>query len=154
KLPPLRADARTLMVGRLKETDTFSMKIDGNLAGQPTTVFIREKIAKPENDNFFLVSLLAQWSKAEARSAPALISAERALAYGEQQTLLTQEEYMTQAHWALADDKVDVAEKLFGLAAKVNPHDAEAANGLAVVKKLKEGSLTQKRLHAEIAAAK
>ena len=97
---------------------------------------------------------MEQWSQAGSKAAPALIRADRALAYAFQQTLLTQEEYITQAHWALAEDKFDVAEKLFGLAEKVNPYDGEAAKGLAVVKKLRDGTLTAKHLHAEIAAAK
>jgi tetratricopeptide (TPR) repeat protein len=154
RLPPLRADNPTLMVGRLAGTDSFVLAVEGTVAGKPHRFEVREPIAKPEVSNFFLTGVVSQWSKANNKSAPALLRADRALAYAAQQTELTREEYLTQAHWALSEDHFDVAEKLFALAAQVDPHDTEAAQGLQVVKRLKEGRLTRKQLLDEVSAAK
>jgi hypothetical protein len=154
KLPPLRPDTATLMVGKLSEGDAFSLTIKGTIAGRETKVEVREKIAKPEIENYFLTGMLSQWSKASNKGAPALIRADRALAYAYQQTKFTHDEYMTQAHWALSEERIEAAEKLFALASQVDPHDKQAVDGLAVVQRLKDHELSRERLKSEVEAAK
>lgn len=155
KLPPLRSDSPTLMVGKVKPgTAMFAMTVEGTVAGQPTRVELKEKIGSPENDNYFVVGMFQQWNKAENKAAPALIRADRALAYAMQQTRLTMDEYLTQAHWALSENRLDVADKMFALALKLDPNEFEAKNGQTVVKKLKDGGITRTDLLREIIAAK
>jgi hypothetical protein len=155
KLPPLRGDSPTLMVGKVKPgAESLSLSVEGTIAGKPARAEIKEKVSKPQNDNYFLVSMFQQWSKAPNKAAPALIRADRALAYAMQQTRLTMDEYITEGQWALSDNRLDVADKLFGLALKLDPNDFEAQNGKAVVQKLKEGKITRKALLNEIIAAK
>src|SRR5262249_42839044 len=88
------------------------------------------------------------------KGAPALIRADRALAYAYQQTKFTHEEYITQAHWALREDRIEAAEKLFALAGQVDPHDKQALDGLAVVQRLKENKLSRQQLRSEAEAAR
>ncbi len=146
KLPPLRGDLPTLMIGKYTDAASFDMTIAGTIAGRDTSVVIHEAMAPSEHENIFLVAMVDQWRHANNKAAPALIRADRAFAYAYQQTKLTHEEYLTQAHWALSEDKIAVAGKLFELASKVDPYDHEAVNGLAVVKKLQDGSISRKQL--------
>src|SRR5262249_50500056 len=147
KLPPLRSDSPTLMVAKVKpDTPELVLNVEGTVAGIATKVEIREKIAKPEAENFFLVGMFDQWTRSGNKSAPALIRADRAMAYAQQQSRLMVEEYVTQAQWALTDQRLDVADRLYTMALKLDPNDAEAQAGQEVVKKLKTGTATQKQL--------
>ncbi len=77
-LPPLRADAPTLVVGRaVPEIKTIAYGLSGTVAGRadPVTLDAVEKVSAPELDNYFLASMVNQWEKAQAQ--PALIRADR-----------------------------------------------------------------------------
>jgi hypothetical protein len=62
RLPPLRADSPTLLVGKLKAgLPQFNYTITGNLAGREVTVHTTEKVPAADNENFFLISMVGQW---------------------------------------------------------------------------------------------
>jgi tetratricopeptide (TPR) repeat protein len=151
KLPPMRADNPTLMVGKVKpDATSFGLTIEGTVAGKPVKVALQDAIGKPQSDNFFLASMVQQWSKSDLKAAAAILPANRALSYSEQQTRLALEEYLTQANWAMGQDRLDAAEKLFVMAQMIDPDDFEAKTGLGVLKKLQEKKITRPQLLREI----
>jgi hypothetical protein len=151
KLPPMRADNPTLMIGKVKpDATSFGLTIEGTVAGKPVKVALQDAIGKPQSDNFFLAGMVQQWSKSDLKAAAAILPANRALSYSEQQTRLALEEYLTQANWAMGQDRLDAAEKLFVMAQKIDPDDYEAKTGLGVLKKLQEKKITRQQLLKEI----
>src|SRR5262249_34327750 len=97
--------------------------------------------------NFFLVGMFEQWKN--AKDQPALLQADRALAYAQMVNGMARAEFLAQAHEALGRNKLDVASRLFGQAKEVDPSDVEAEGGWKVVQKLKEGKLTLEQLHQQ-----
>src|SRR5262249_36817522 len=86
KLPPRRADAATLVVGRLKGGNELSYTVRGSVGGKLVVVTATEKLPAPEADNFFLVSMVTQWRNAKDQAA--LIRGDRALAHAYEQNML------------------------------------------------------------------
>lgn len=148
KLPPLRSDAPTLLVGRVKPNKTIGYTIEGTVAGKTVHVQRTDDLPEPEADNFFLVSMLEQWKK--AKDQPALMRADRALAYAQEINELARDELLGQAQMALMLDKVDAAGRLFEQARKVDPSDVEAAGGLKLVGMLKDGKVTKDQLRKQM----
>ena len=103
KLPPLRADAPTLLMGRVKPGKSLGYEIEGAVAGKTVRVAKSETLPEPEADNFFLVSMLEQWKK--AKDQPALMRADRALAYAQEINQLARDELLGQAQMALCSIK-------------------------------------------------
>ena len=125
RLPPLRGDAPTLVAGLLKPgAKTVGVTAEGSLGGPEHTLTISEAVPAPDATNYFLVGLVHQWKSAD-RSAPALVRADRSLAISYEQTRLAREELLTQAHWALSQNQLDAAGKLFEAANKIDPADNE-----------------------------
>src|SRR5262249_35702837 len=124
KLPPLRGDAPTLLIGRMKETKSISYTVTGNLGGKEVVVKGTETVNKHEADNYFLISMLAQWKNAAAQ--PALIRADRALVFAYENSRMTRDQLLTAAQMALSDNKLDVAGLLYQKVQKLNPPDVEA----------------------------
>jgi tetratricopeptide (TPR) repeat protein len=147
RLPPLRADAPTLVVGRLSGTGDVAYTIDGQVAGQAARVEKSEPVADPELDNFFLVGMVEQWK--QAKDQPAIMQADRALAFANELNHMARAELLAQAEEALARDKFEAAAKLFGQAKDLDPYDAEAVGGLKVVDKIREGKLTKDQLREQ-----
>src|SRR5262249_23284223 len=80
KLPPLRADSPTLMIGKVKpEATTFGLTIEGTVAGNSAKITLQDAIGKPEADNFFLAGMVDQWSKSDLKAAAAILPANRAM---------------------------------------------------------------------------
>ena len=72
KLPPLRGDAPTLLVGEIKATDTLAYTLKGTVDGQEVTLNkVELKVPAADRDNFFLASMVQQWQA--AKDQPALI---------------------------------------------------------------------------------
>jgi hypothetical protein len=153
RLPPLRGDAPTLVVGLLKPSKTLGLQVEGTVAGKPFTVDLNEQVPPADVGNYFLVHMVRQWSKAD-RTAPALVRADRGLALAFEQTRLDRDEYLTQAQWALSQNKLDAAQKLFSAAQSINPRDTEAGTGLKVVAGLKDGRITREQLKKELSDPK
>ena len=148
-LPPLRSDAATLLIGRIKAGQTLSYTIEGQVADHAVRVQMSDSIAAPELDNFFLVGMFDQWKN--AKDQPALMQADRALSYAYELNQFARAEFLAQAHAALANNKLDVATKLFGQAKEVDPTDVEADGGLKVVQMMREGRITREQLRKQLA---
>jgi tetratricopeptide (TPR) repeat protein len=147
KMPPLRGDVPTLVIGKVKGGTTVGYHLSGLVAGQEQVKEKTETLPEPEADNFFLASLLNQWRG--DRDSPARLRADRALAYAQETNELARADLIAQAEWALGDDKWEVAEKLFEQALQLDPNDGESKAGLEVVKKLRSGALTKDQLREQ-----
>lgn len=143
RLPPLRSDAPTLVVGKMKldpaRVQNFDYTVEGSVVGKKTVARLREKITGTELDNFFLVGMVDQWKKADRKDTPAAFRADRALAMSQTRTNLEMDELKAQGLWAINLDKLDVAAQMFNEAKRIDPNDAEADAGAKIVAKLKGG---------------
>jgi hypothetical protein len=154
RLPPLRGDAPTLVAGLLKTgTKSIAVTAEGTLAGKRHTLTVSDAVPAPDASNYFLVGLVGQW-QASDRTAPALIRADRSLALSYEQTRLARDEVLTQAHWALSQNQLDAATKLFDAALKFDPQDAEPKTGLKLVARLKDGKITRDQLREQLSDPK
>jgi hypothetical protein len=140
QMPPLRADGPTLVVGKVRGGAPVGYTVSGLVAGQAVSRSRTEKLPEAEVDNFFLVSMFNQWRN--EKEAPALLQADRALAYALTTNQLARADLVAQAEWAMQERKFEAAAKLFEQANQLDPHDAEAKAGLDVVRRLREGKLS------------
>ncbi|HEY1188730.1 MAG TPA: vWA domain-containing protein [Gemmata sp.] len=160
KLPPLRTDRPTLVMGRLAKpaatavTATVRALVNGN----PVELKLEQPLPAPQLENFFLNLMVNQWKGAPHKDAPAMLRSDRALALASTQVKLYRDEFLTQAVWAISVDRLDEAEKLYAAAAKVDPTDREAAKGAALVAQMRAGKVTKadliKRAHEKVNAKK
>jgi hypothetical protein len=143
KLPPLRPDVPTLVVGKFagtpaKDETHFAYTVKGKVNGEETPpVSVSEKMPKADEDNYFLVSMIDQWK--EQKDRPALLPADRALAYGYESNQLARADLVAQAEWALEKKKLDAAEQLYQQALKADPSSERAKAGLQLVRDLRTG---------------
>src|SRR5207244_1315134 len=93
-LPPLRADAPTLVVGHVKSGQTITYSVDGTVTGRPVHIEGSEAIPDAEPDNFFLVSMIEQWK--HSKDQPAFNRADRTLVYAYQQGQLARTDLLDQ----------------------------------------------------------
>jgi hypothetical protein len=149
RLPPLRGDAPTLVIGRIGAGKELAYTVEGTVAGREVRVSKTEAVSESELDNFFLVGMFEQWKN--AKDQPALMQADRALAFAQEVNQMARAELLAQAHEALTRDKLDAAGKLFAQAKQLDPADVEAEGGLKVVQKLRDGKLTRDQLRRQFA---
>jgi tetratricopeptide (TPR) repeat protein len=147
RLPPLRPDAPTLLIGRMKEAKELAVSVTGTVVGRPVTVSVAEKVREAEEDNFFLVGMAEQWKK--ARDQHASIRADRALVSAYEQNRLDRLDALATAQAALQQDVLKEAERWFQRARQLAPNDVEASAGLKIVASLQSGKLTRKDLMQE-----
>lgn len=147
KLPPLRADSPTLVVGTLKQVDRLGYSLEGMVAGKNVRVEKSEQYAEPEPVHFFLVNMVNQWR--QGKEHPALTRADRALSFAHEQGHFARADLLAKAEWALAEFQIDAAQNLFDQAKKLDPHDAEADAGLKVVRQLRDGNLKPEQLREQ-----
>ncbi len=149
RLPPLRSDRSTLVVGTLKgEVASLTAKIEGTIAGQPVVMELAERVPTEQGDNYFVHAMIEQWRTASTKDSPAILAGDRALGLAAQQFRLFREEFLSQAVYAISSDKLDHAEKLYQAATKIDPMNSEAAAGLSVIEKLRTGKLTREKMRA------
>ncbi len=149
RLPPLRGDASTLVLGKLPAGAVkFDYSVSGKVSGQDKKVDASEAMPEPDVDNFFLVNIAGQWQAAKDR--PALLPADRALASAATQHELAREDLLAQAYWALEEDQIDPAFKLFQQAQRLDPHCVEAAAGIDIVAQIRDGKLTKEQLFQQV----
>lgn len=148
RLPPLRSDAPTLVVGRYNPCEKVRANLEGAVAGQVVRVQLTQTVPTPETENFFLSNVVYQWAR--AKDQPALARAERVLAFAYENTQLARSELLAQAQWALALDNLDAATNLFQQAQKLDPTDPEAMGGLKLIEGLRNGTLTKDKLRAQL----
>src|SRR5262249_42278328 len=149
KLPPLRADAPTLVIGRMKAGKTLAYKVTGTVPGRPgaVTVEMSEAGSAAGGGNYVLVSMLAPRRKAGEQARR--IRADRALVFAYERNRLAKEELLAQAQAALHQQELEVAAQLYEQARQLAPHDAEAKAGLRIVAHLRDGKLTPERLREQ-----
>ena len=153
RLPPLRADKPTLVVGTLKaDAPAVTAKVEGAVAGVRVVVDLAERVPEAKTEHYFLNAMLEQWRTATVKDAPAVLPADRALAMAAAQFGLFRDEFMAQAAWAINTDRLDHAEKLFEAAARIDPNLGDAKAGARAVHRVKAGVLPKAKLKAGVAA--
>ena len=154
KLPPLRADKPTLVMGKLaKAAPAVTATVSGKVAGRAVNLTLSQPLPASQADHFFLNLMMDQWRGAPNKDAPAILQADRALALASTQVKLYRDEFLSQAVWAVTKEQYDEAAKLYGAAKKIDPNDTEANAGLVLVEQMKAGKVTkadlQKRVNAK-----
>lgn len=146
KLPPLRPDVPTLVVGQFAaapagEDKRFTYTLTGKVNGtESRRVSVGVKMPKPDDDNYFLVNMFEQWKTQKDR--PALLQADRALDYAFETNQLARADLIAQAEWAMEEQKFEAAERLYQQALKADPTSERAKGGLKLVEDLRSGKKT------------
>ncbi len=153
KLPPLRADRTTLVMGKLAKptAGAVSLAVKGKVANRAVALNFNEKLPAPQLEHYFLNMMLSQWRDAPHKDAPAMLQSDRALALASTQVKLYKDEFLVQAVWAVTQSQWDDASKLYRAAQKIDPKDEEAAAGLALIDKATAGKLTKAEVQQKIA---
>jgi tetratricopeptide (TPR) repeat protein len=152
RLPPLRADRPTLVVGLLKEpAQVVSARVEGRANGNKVTIDLSERLPAPDAENYFLHAMLAQWRDAPAKDAPAVLPADRTLAMAAEQFRLFRDEFAVLAVQAITSGRLDHAEKLFQAAARLDPDSPEAKAGMKVLARVRDGELKTEKVKARTA---
>ena len=152
RLPPLRSDRATLVLGTLTtDAPAVTATVVGRVGERKVTVDLAERLPASEADNFFLYAMHDQWKTAADTDAPALLTADRSLAMASEQYRLFRDEFVAQGVWAIKADKLDHAEKLFQAAAKVDPESSVATACVKVVHRMRTGDLSRERLQTALA---
>jgi tetratricopeptide (TPR) repeat protein len=157
-LPPIRSDIPTLVMGKLKEgTKTLAYRIEGSVAGKQTVVHEEPKVPAADTENYFLVGMVNQWR--DQKDRPALMQADRALAFASERNQLARAELIAKAELALDQALYGPALKLYEQAGQLDPTSIEARNGVKVAGRMQElmervveeqGKLpADKRLHGD-----
>jgi len=154
KLPPLRTDRATLVMGKVAKPAAVNLTatVNGLLNGKAVALNFSQPLPAPQVDHFFLNLMLTQWRSAPHKDAPAMLQSDRALALASTQVKLYREEFLTQAVWAVSMDRLDEAEKLYAAALKVDPTDKEANSGATLVAKMRAGKVSKTELAKKVAA--
>ncbi len=148
KLPPLRSDTPTLVVGKIEPGKTLEYKLQGKQLGKEVSLNVTETVPVSEPENYFLIQVVQQWKN--RKDTPALIQADRALAFAAEQNQIAVSDLKDKAEWALREDKFDAASRLFNQALDIDPQDAEAKNGSKIVQKLRDGKLTLEQMRKQV----
>ncbi len=149
RLPPLRRDTPTLVVGKLhKPGARLEYTVAGKLGGQPVQLKMAQAVPAADPDNFFLMHMVKQWR--EQKDRPALIQADRALVLSDKQNQLARVDLLSKAEWAMDLDKFDSAFKLFKQVQELDPGCKEAQLGMDLVQKLRDGKITRAQVKDNI----
>ena len=148
KLPPLRADRTTLVMGKLaKPTATMlTLSVKGTVANRLGNYEFSQLVPAPQTEHFFLNLMVDQWRNAPHKDAPAMLQSDRALALASTQVKLYRDEFLYQANWAISVSNFEDAAKLYNAAIKIDPTDHIATAGLALLDRIKSGKVTVKEL--------
>jgi tetratricopeptide (TPR) repeat protein len=151
RLPPLRSDIPTLVVGRFAKGKAPA-KLEGTVEGRSglldTKAAFSEAVPPAAAENFFLGTIVRQWSESTMKEAPSALRADRALALAFEQSRLTRDEYLTQAQWALGANRFETAKNLSEAATRMDPNDPEVKALNRVVDKIDKGKMTLEQLKA------
>jgi tetratricopeptide (TPR) repeat protein len=154
RLPPLRADRATLVVGKLANPAAkVAASVSGKVVGRPVAVNLSHALPPSQPDHYFLNLMVNQWRDAPHKDAPAVLQADRALALASTQVKLYRDEFLSQAVWAVTMSRFEEAAGMYAAAQRIDPNDAEAAAGLNLIDKMKSGKITKADLEKRIAAA-
>ncbi len=149
-LPPLRADAGTLVVGKMKPASNFTYTVTGTIAGRDDDVKITvaDKLQPGDLENFFLVGLVQQWRRAKDR--PATLRSDRALTLSYENARLKYKDMLLSAQVAIERNQFDAADRIYHDIQNLAPDDSEAIAGIKILDKLKKGTLTTDMLKSAI----
>ncbi len=146
KLPPLRQDSPTLMIGRCKPMAELRYEATGKVEGRTITTNKTEKVLEPSADCFFLVAMHDQWQN--AKDEPALLRADRALVFAHNDVRVAKAEVLAQAREALAAENVAGAGKLYEKAVQMDPNDIEAKAGVKLIDQIQKGRVNKEKFLA------
>lgn len=145
KLPPLRSDSPTLVVGSIVPgSREIDLSIEGSFRGVERNVSVRHATPPHEVENFFLGRMVAEWR--DSKEAPAMVQADRALALASAQGRLDREETLAKGNFALSVGRAEAAARFFTQARKIDPSNLEAAQGLKLADKVIDGSVSRDQL--------
>ena len=151
RLPPLRGDAGTLVVGKLP-AGAASVCLQRRRARFPERRSASRRLKPcpaPEVENFFLVEIAGQWRN--QKDQPALLQADRALAFAAEQHELAREDLLAKAYWALDEDKIDPAFKLFEQACRIRSRVARRRKPAWTSSlQIRDGKLTKEQLFEQV----
>ena len=139
-------------MGKLEAGKTLEYKLEGKQLGKEVSLSVSEAIPVSEPENYFLLQVVQQWKN--VKDTPALIQADRALAFAAEQNQVAVSDLKDKAQWALREDKFDAASRLFNQALEIDPQDGEAKNGSKMVQKLRDGKLTLEQIRKEVQPTK
>ena len=139
-------------MGKLEAGKTLEYKLEGKQLGKEVSLSVSEAIPVSEPENYFLLQVVQQWKN--VKDTPALIQADRALAFAAEQNQVAVSDLKDKAQWALREDKFDAASRLFNQALELDPQDGEAKNGSKMVQKLRDGKLTLEQIRKEVQPTK
>ena len=149
KLPPLRSDAPTLVVGRLNPgVKAVNLELEGTLAGVAKPLSQTREIPGFDLENFFLSQMITDWKANPDR--PALVQADRALALASTQSYLNREECLARANWAMTTGKPESALRLYDQAARIDPTNLEARRGFDLARQVNDGKLPRAMLMKQL----
>lgn len=150
KLPPVRGDSPTLVVGTMKPGKTLTYTIEGTIAGKDVRIPVTLDVPAAEIDNFFLVNMVEQWKVADRKESPSPFRADRALAMSQVRAVLTRDDLKEQGAAAIMLDNPDVAAQMFAFAKKIDPNDPEVDAGVKIVDKMRNKLLTKEQLQGAL----
>lgn len=153
KLPPLRSDRSTLVLGSVKDgTTDISLSVSGTVHGVARELTLTQSLPAADADHAFLNAMTEQWRTASTKDAPAILPADRALSMAAEQFRLYRDEYLSQAVYAVSTNRIDHAEQLYKVAGKIDPTNPEVLAGLKVVNQIRDGKLNQSQIRAKLSA--
>ncbi|MFO0925936.1 MAG: vWA domain-containing protein [Gemmataceae bacterium] len=149
RLPPLRRDGSTLVVGKVAPgTTAIDYKLSGEVAGKPVTLDQSVSLPAADPENYFLTGVFDQWKARKDR--PALLQGDRALAYAHKQTQLAVEDLIARGEMALEENKLDLAQRIFEQAEGLDPNSARAKGGVVLVEHMRTGKKTRQDMLKEL----
>ncbi|MBY0229630.1 MAG: VWA domain-containing protein, partial [Gemmataceae bacterium] len=149
RVPPLRRDVPTLVVGKLADgAKKLAYTVSGEQGGKAFKAESEVAVPAADPDLFFLHGMAAQW-KAKPQE-PALLAADRALGYAHKQSRIALDEVLSQGEQALEKGKIDAARKLFDKALAFAPLDRRPKAGLKLADEMSAGKKTRQELLEEV----
>jgi hypothetical protein len=95
KIPPLRTDKSTLVMGKLaKAAANLTLTVKGVIGNREITLNFNQAIPAPQVDHYFLNLMVDQWRGAPHKDAPAMLQSDRALALASTQVKLYRDEFL------------------------------------------------------------
>lgn len=147
-LPPLRGDTATLLVGKMNAGQNISYSIEGLVGDKSVKLEGVEELPAPAMDNYFLIGTFEQWKT--SKEAPALASADKALAYAYMQGETARAEFHSKAEWAMSKNNWEAATAFYQEAKKLDPSDLEADAGIRMIEKLRTGIVNRETIREQL----
>jgi tetratricopeptide (TPR) repeat protein len=144
RLPPLRNDTPTLLVGRLDKAERFAVAVNGKVGDREVKVQLESKLPEAEIENYFLAGMINQWRQEKDR--PALIPADRALGFVFERNRLACKDLLARASVSLENKNLDAAQRLYQQVLDINPDAEDAKAGIKLVEGVRAGDIKLDKL--------